>query len=222
MAEAYSRTGLTRLRLTLTAALVCYAVACSPPDPASLLEAAKTGDREEAQRLLNHGIDPDVADDAGFRPLHFAAQNGFVDVVTLLIASGANVHARTQNGFVLTQIVGIELRWPTRHSGATPLHVAATAGHTEIIEALIAANADVNAFYAGSFTPLHAAVIRNNMTAAELLIRNGADVNARHWTGAIGTPLDLVEILGYETMAVVLREHGATTSDWTFPVSRLR
>lgn len=180
--------------------LGCCIIACSSPDPLSFLEAAKAGDFEEVRRQINRGVDINFEDDAGFTALHFAAQNGFLDIVNLLIQKGANVHARTHNGYPIFQLKEIELRWPSRQSGATPLHIASKE-HSDIVKVLIEAKADVNAFYAGSFTPLHIAAILDQQESVDALIKNGADVNARHWTGAVGTPLDMAEIYSSEAMA---------------------
>ena len=77
---------------------------------------------------------------ASLTPLHNAAHNGHKEIAELLIAKGANVNAKMDNGF-------------------TSLHWAAIApnaheGHKEVAELLIAEGADVNAKDTFSETPL--------------------------------------------------------------------
>lgn len=65
----------------------------------------------------------------------------------------------------------------TDASGYTPLHYAATGGHTDVIEVLLDAGADVNARGSRGETPLLLAASKGNVEVVELLIDNGADVN---------------------------------------------
>jgi uncharacterized protein len=50
------------------------------------------------QRLLGEGADPSAADDSGFTPLHFAAQESLGEATRLLLAAGANPNARDAYG----------------------------------------------------------------------------------------------------------------------------
>jgi ankyrin repeat protein len=45
--------------------------------------------------LIERGADVNQGDNAGFSPLHLAAANGYVEIARLLLAAGANAHART-------------------------------------------------------------------------------------------------------------------------------
>lgn len=47
---------------------------------------------------LQSGEDVNLADRQGFTPLHFAGQQGQVEAARLLLAAGANVHARNIYG----------------------------------------------------------------------------------------------------------------------------
>jgi ankyrin repeat protein len=65
--------------------------------------------------------------DAGSTPMFFAAQDNRLDVVTLLVAAGADVNMACDNG------------------GGTPLHVAAEYGHAGVVSVLLeTAGADMN------------------------------------------------------------------------------
>lgn len=57
---------------------------------------------------------------------------------------------------------------------ATPLIVAALAGHFEIVEVLLSSGAEVMARNSGGFTALHAAAYSGSVPIAELLLEKGA------------------------------------------------
>ena len=89
--------------------------------------------------------------------MHYAVHNGHKEIAELLIANGANVNAKMDNGF-------------------TSLHWAAIApnaheGHKEVAELLIAEGADVNAKDAFSETPLDYA--KRHPETAALLRKHG-------------------------------------------------
>lgn len=49
--------------------------------------------------LLKYGAKPDIADDEGNTPLHFAAIRGTSEVGTFLLSLGANPYARNRKGY---------------------------------------------------------------------------------------------------------------------------
>jgi uncharacterized protein len=59
---------------------------------------ALQGRTDELARSLAEGADPNVADAAGFTPLHFAAQSLQPQAVRLLIDAGADLEARNRFG----------------------------------------------------------------------------------------------------------------------------
>jgi ankyrin repeat protein len=48
--------------------------------------------------LLGLGLDPNVADNEGWTPLHFAASHGYRRVAVVLIEAGADLSAPTEAG----------------------------------------------------------------------------------------------------------------------------
>ncbi|TVU30036.1 hypothetical protein EJB05_21638 [Eragrostis curvula] len=107
--------------------------------------------------LLNHGADPDKADDKGFTSLHIASEEGFCNIVELLLSKGASVDALSNRG--------------------TPLHLAATNGHHQTVKILLNHNADCNKVVNGVYTPLLVAIYAQSLKSVKLLIKAGADVS---------------------------------------------
>ena len=133
--------------------------------------------------------------------MYLAAGEGHKEIVELLIAEGADVHAKDKWGF-------------------TPLHKAALCGHKEVAELLIAKGADVNAKHDLGGTPLHAAAQYGSINCedkevVELLIAKGADVNAKIEAGKLKgkTPLD--RAYSYQSTAALffIRKHGGKTGE---------
>ena len=87
-------------------------------------------------------------------PLDMAIFREHTEIAELLIAKGADVNARDDDGF-------------------TPLHIAAYEGHKEIAELLIAEGADVNAKDDDGDTPLDYAHRRVYTEVAALLRKHG-------------------------------------------------
>ncbi|KAJ7515938.1 hypothetical protein O6H91_22G035100 [Diphasiastrum complanatum] len=63
-----------------------------------LCKATASGDVQYVQKLLNSGIDPNVADYMNSTPLHIAAAAGIPQVVELLMSRGADVLAQNWHG----------------------------------------------------------------------------------------------------------------------------
>ncbi|MFC1498769.1 SUMF1/EgtB/PvdO family nonheme iron enzyme [Verrucomicrobiota bacterium] len=117
-----------------------------------ILENSKTG-------IVNSVISYDIT------PLHIAAAKNHTSIARLLVSHGANVNARTPNGF-------------------TPLHWASGRNATETMQLLIESNADINAGTISGITPLHWAAGKNATNALRLLILSGADLRAKTKKGA--------------------------------------
>ena len=129
---------------------------------APVADAAMTGDRVEMRRLLDSGADVNLPQGDGMTALHWAAENGDVEMLQMLIIADANMEAVTRIG------------------DYTPLHVASEAGHGEVVRALLEAGADVEArrAFAGT-TALHLAAASGSISSIDALVGFGADIDAR-------------------------------------------
>jgi len=131
----------------------------------SLLDAAESGDRAMALKLLEEGSDARARGPDGTTALMWAAHYGEVELVERLIAAGAEVSA--QNEF-----------------GAYALNEAAIIGSVPIIKALLDAGADPNQRNPEGETALMVVARNGKVEAARLLVDAGADVNAKErWGG---------------------------------------
>jgi ankyrin repeat protein len=97
--------------------------------------------------------------------------------------------------------------------GATPLHVAATYGYSEIVEFLLNHGADPNIREKYGCTPLHYATWFGNSKVVKVLLNHGADPNIRDKQGA--TPLHYAAAFDYPKIVEVLHKKGLSDYDIT-------
>jgi ankyrin repeat protein len=132
-----------------------------------LLTAVYAADSSKAQRALAQGADPNVMTSDGYTALMIASANGRLDLISALVAKGANVNAQDNYGktalmcaceeqFAVpprerrTEVVRALLKAgadPNRRDkvGTTALMISAECGQTEIIRLLLSAGADPDA-----------------------------------------------------------------------------
>ena len=181
-----------KLLLTTIAAVVLVRTAFADP----IHYAAKSGDIAGVQAELDRGVDVNAKSEGGSTPLHGAAEGGHGEIVELLIAAGADLHART-----VPMLGG---------GGWTPLHSAARQGHREIVELLIANGSDVNSKDSTGKSSLHDAALEGHKEIVELLITKGADLNTE--SGYYGTPLHVAAGIGHEEIVELLIANGANVN----------
>lgn len=93
------------------------------------------------------------------------------------------------------------------HQGRTPLHFAAYNGHSEAVQLLLAAGADLTATDSAGSAPLHYAAMFKNTEAVRLLLEAGADVLATDFQG--WTPLHGAVVYGHTEAVRLLLAAGA-------------
>jgi ankyrin repeat protein len=124
-------------------------------------------------------------------PLYYAAMLGFRDLAEYLIAEHPeDVNARGKRK-------------------VTPMHVAAKAGHADILALLLDHGADLEGRGVHNSTPLHHASWMGKLEAGQYLLDRGADTEAQDTND--WTPLVLAVIYGHVEFARMLLERGART-----------
>ena len=111
-------------------------------------------------------------------PIIWAAQSGNLELVELLLKSGAvaNVTAPSKGSYS-NVVSGPLLLGDVEKVGDTPLHVAAQFGHLAIVRRLVDAGAPLDILDESNDTPLGRAVEAGHVEVVRFLIEKGADVD---------------------------------------------
>ena len=180
----------TTIVATLVGSMICAGAALAAgAGDASLVTAAKDGDRAAVQSLVNGQAKRAVAGTEGTAALVWAATRNDLAMADLLLRAGAN--AKAANEF-----------------GATPLYAAAAHPDPAMAEKLLAAGADPNASLMSGETPLMEASRRGNLATVRVLLAKNANPNARESNGGQNA---LMWAVSQRQSAVVeeLLKHGA-------------
>jgi hypothetical protein len=144
--------------LLMLALMIISSVTGFGSSEGSLIDAVRKGREQIIASKLAAGADPNSSR-LGTSALMFAARDGQAGAITQLLAAGAGLDARDNDG-------------------DTPLMYAAIDGRTEAIKALLKAGADVNGANRAGNTPLLAAVQHGRTEAVRVLLAAGADPDA--------------------------------------------
>jgi len=106
-----------------------------------LIKSVQSNDAFHAEIFITGKADKNFKTSSGTTALHYAAFNGNVEIINLLIKNGADVKAKAKDG-------------------VTPLHYAASKNSKDAVKILIEKGADINAKDAKGKTPLNYA--KNN------------------------------------------------------------
>src|SRR5262245_52027936 len=154
--------------------------------------AAHLDDGRTVDLLLRAGARADVADDTGATPLDLACVNRNSDVVTRLLAAGANANASLL-------------------SGETALMTCARAGSAAAVRALVARAAAVNAREsAHNQTALMWAAAQSHPDVVTTLLEGGADVRARSREYTQTVTSEVTQRAGREELNYTVPRGGST------------
>ena len=196
----------------------------APDGRSPLLIAAAAGRSELSLLLLSQGADPNATDRTGFTVLHHAATAGKLEIIKALLAHGVNPDTKLAKDrpnagpyslvdYPLVSVVG-----------ATPLLLAAEAGHADAVRLLARSGADPNiatkehttalivAAGAGQYQDLANEQAqedweKRHLETIKVLIELGVDVNAvgeNGWTALHGAAY-----MGLDPAIQLLVENGA-------------
>lgn len=156
-----------------------------------LFEAAKAGYVVAVREWIEDGGDVNVANRAsGYTLLHTAARYGSLELVDLLLSHGASVNVNARN------LVN-----------ETPLHNAVLYQKRDIVDRLLAGNADPTLVDMCKWSALHYAAYNGDESLVELFLGLGVDINAADYRGR--TPLYLAVMQRYHDVIEFLLECGA-------------
>jgi ankyrin repeat protein len=158
----------------------------------ALLWAAHRNDIESAELLLNAGADANAANDFRMTPLSQACTNGNAALVRLLLKKDTSPNTAIATGETplmtcaksgsvdAVQILaeyGAQVNTKEPSQNQTALMWAAGQRHADVVKALIAARADLNAHSKQGFTALHFAARAGDQESVKLLLAAGMNIN---------------------------------------------
>lgn len=155
----------------------------------SLFSAVNSNDVQTVKELLKTDVNPDCLHPQNVTPLWLAAQEGYFEIVVLLIAAGANIHFQ-----------GL--------AGQSVLFIAAYAGHALIVSELIFRGASIELANNNGSTPLIGATSEGHADTVDVLIAAEVNVNTCDQTGA--TSLCVAHAHNYDFLSQKLQDAGAT------------
>ena len=140
--------------------MVTYLLQNGARDASCLPVAVRHGSKAFIKQLLEHGMDINARDDcSGHTALHWAAEHGDTDIVSLLLQYKVDTSIRLKEGDCISQATAFHLAVEHGHidsafailavqglstvnlpdsNGNTPLHLAASAGQSNMVDALLA------------------------------------------------------------------------------------
>jgi ankyrin repeat protein len=148
--------------------------------------AIKQDDAATISKLLNRGFDANTRNPVGEHGLLLAIREPSLKAAAVLISwPKTDVEARSAND-------------------ESALMLASLKGHLELVQKLIARDADVNKT---GWTPLHYAATGGQLAVMRLLLENSAYIDASSPNGS--TPLMLAAMYGTPSAVKLLLEEGA-------------
>jgi len=158
--------------------------------------AGRTGNKEIAEDLLDHGASPNMPDSVdGWTPLHVAARHGHVDIWKMLIRHPryrANPNAQAMKGKTalhlllrhgqagVEELAGASNPDAVDGKGKTALFLAARYDRLEGTIALLKQNANPNITTTVlGYTPLHACARWDRTEIARILLEHGCDAEIK-------------------------------------------
>ncbi|CAL4183613.1 unnamed protein product, partial [Meganyctiphanes norvegica] len=147
------------------------------------------GHEEVAKLLIGRGVVIDaVCKETSFTPLMAASQEGYENLVLLLLNAGANIGLKEKGG-------------------KASIHYAALMGQNSVVKCLASNEADITLKDNDEWQPIHSAALNGHDMTVSTLIQLGADVNCVD--KAKNTPLMAASQNGHDEVVKILLENKA-------------
>jgi ankyrin repeat protein len=130
----------------------------------NVARAARQNDANQVRALVANDGNPNQTDEESRTGLHYAAMNGNLTIIAILIKARAKVDAKDK-------------------LGNTPLHLAADRNQAEAAQLLIDVGAPIDAENRNGMTPLMVAANRGSIEIVQALLAKGANVAKTDFTG---------------------------------------
>eukprot|EP00300_Choanocystis_sp_HF-7_P013126 c18167_g1_i1.p1 GENE.c18167_g1_i1~~c18167_g1_i1.p1 ORF type:complete len:1528 (+),score=356.13 c18167_g1_i1:224-4807(+) len=163
--------------------------------------------------LIAKGFPVNVAP-YGHTALHLASAHGNLEAAAFLFANGANLHAKSRQGYTAIEIAAaigqravVEFLIESGSFFGAALHCAAATGQSSVIQTLLSYGVDVHLRI--RVAPLEVATLHENLPAVRTLLAHGAEAHAqcstelrnRYGLPATATVVDLAHHLKYIALA---------------------
>jgi len=130
----------------------------------NVARAARQNDAAQVRSLVTNDANPNQTDEEGLTGLHYAAMNGNLTIIAILIKASAKLDVKDK-------------------LGDTPLHLAADRNQVEAARLLLDVGAPVDAENKNGMTPLMIGANRGNLDIVQALLAKGASVTKTDFTG---------------------------------------
>jgi ankyrin repeat protein len=172
-----------------------------------LMAAASVGNAEFVKECIARKVDVNVQARVGTTALGYAAANGYDDIVSLLMAAGADP-------MLCKSRSPVEMARAGGHAKVVALlkqysiHESAAAGDVEQVKALLDKGVKVDVADSEEHTALHRAAQAGKTDVMDLLIARGASLSAADQQAC--TPLHLAAAAGEAAAVKMLAQKGAS------------
>jgi uncharacterized protein len=130
----------------------------------NVARAAAKNDAEAVRQLVGGDGNPDQTDEQSRTALHYAAINGNLEIIAILIKANAKLNVEDP-------------------LGDTPLHLAVDHNQTEAAQLLLDVGAQVDPQNKDGLTPLMIAASHGNLELVRALLAKGASPTKTDYTG---------------------------------------